>query len=290
MFHNLVSVFLALGVALSASGSHAQEFHGTLLKISETGKISIGHRETSIPFSFSNDEGEIVGYSIDLCSRVINAVEKELNNDEGIAVDYVPVTTENRIQYVVDGTVDLECGSTTHTLAREEKVDFSFTTFITGTRLLVKSGAGISEIEDLDGRRVAVPVESTNAKAISDTVTSLGLKTEIIEVGDHQDGFEALKAGEVDAYSTDHVLLHGLISEAQEPGGFEVVGRFLSYDPYALMLRRGDPAFRLIINRTLARLFRSGEIYRIYREWFDPMGVPTNVLLEAAFAIQAIPE
>jgi glutamate/aspartate transport system substrate-binding protein len=267
----------------------AEELYGTLAKIADTGTIAIGHRETSVPFSFRNDEGEVEGYAIELCLEVADAVAAELGIDE-LAVEMVPVNPATRIPLLVDGTIDIECGSTTDNLSRQEQVDFSHITFITGTRLLVKADSGIEGIEDLDGKRIAVTSGTTNQAVIDAIAQESELEVELVPVADHGDGFELLERGEVDAYSTDHILLHGLISKADDPDAYAVVGRFLSYDPYALMVRRDDSAFRLVVNRTLSRLYRSGEIFTIYEKWFDPMGVPTNVLLEAAFAIQALPE
>lgn len=278
----------ALYVIVAANG-FAQDLSGTLSKVDQSGTIAIGHRETSVPFSFRDSDGHIVGYSIDLCLRVVDAIREELDAAE-LAVKFVPVNPDNRISRVVDGSVDLECGSTTRTLQREEHVDFSLISFITGTRLLVKADGPVGELEDLVGSRLAAPSGSTNIAAIGDLISASALDIDVVEVTDHQEGFDLLNAGEVDAYATDHVLLHGLVSQAAKPAEFAVVGRFLSYDPYALMMRRDDSAFRLVVDRTLARLFRSGEIFQLYGKWFDPMGVPTNVLLEAAFAIQAIPE
>jgi len=283
-----LAIVLLTSLALAPIAG-AQELYGTLAKIRDSGQIAIGHREASVPFSYRNEAGEIEGYSVDLCRRIVDSVREELGLDE-LAVEMVTVNPATRIPRLVDGTIDIECGSTTNNLTREQEVDFSHITFITGTRLLVKADSGIAEIEDLDGKRIAVSSGTTNQAVIEAAAQELGLEIELVPVDDHAEGFEVLANGEVEAYSTDHILLHGLISKADDPDAYAVVGRFLSYDPYGLMVRRDDSAFRLAVNRTLSRLFRSGEVFTIYQKWFDPMGVPTNVLLEAAFAIQALPE
>lgn len=293
MIHRPLALLALTGVVLTsltfAPVAGAQELYGTLKKIKDSGTIAIGHRERSVPLSFRNDDGEVEGYTVELCMLIVDRVAAELGVDE-LTVEMVPVNPENRIPMLLDGTIDIECGSTTNNLTRQEQVDFSYITFITGTRLLVKADSGVQEIEDLSGKRVGAAAGSTNVTAIEEAALELGLDVEVVPFADHAEGFQALADAEIDAYSTDHILLYGLISKAEEPGAYAVVGRFLSYDPYGIMMRRDDSAFRLVVNRTLSDLYRSGEIFTIYQRWFDPMGIPTNVLLEAAFAIQALPE
>ncbi|MDX1541515.1 MAG: amino acid ABC transporter substrate-binding protein [Geminicoccaceae bacterium] len=267
----------------------AQELTGTLKKIKDAGEIVIGHRESSVPFSYINDQGEPEGYSIDLCMAVVDRVKEEIGADD-LRVRMVPVNPQTRIPLLANGTIDIECGSTTNNLTRQQQVDYSPITFITGTQLLVKKDSGIEEIEDLEGKAIAVAQGTTNERAVKGTIEEKGLDVDVLNVKDHAEGFLALQTDRVDAYSTDHVLLHGLVSKAKNPDDYAVVGRFLSYDPYALMVPRDDSAFRLVVNKTLSDLFRSGEIFTIYQKWFDGLGVPTTNLLEAAFAIQALPE
>lgn len=280
---------LAAAIVLAPAALQAQELYGTLKKIGDAGEIVIGHRETSIPFSYINQEGKPEGYTIELCLAVVDAVRDELERDD-IAVRMVPVNPQTRIPLLANGTIDIECGSTTNNLTRQQQVDYGHTTFITGTKLLVKKDSGIQEVEDLEGKAVAVAQGTTNERAIKNLIQEQGLDVTVLNVRDHGEGFLALETDRVDAYSTDHILLHGLITKARNPDDYAVVGRFLSYDPYAIMVRRDDSAFRLVVNRTLSRLFRSGEIFGIYQKWFDGMGVPSSDLLDAAFAIQALPE
>lgn len=272
---------------LFAGAASAAELYGTLKKINDTGTIVIGHRESSIPFSYLNDEQKPVGYSIDLCMKIVESVKKELGKD--IKVRFVPVNPKTRIPLIANGTINLECGSTTNNLTRQQQVDYAPTTFITGTKLLVKKASGIKEVEDLEGKSIALAQGTTNERAIKAIMKEKGINIKILPVKDHAEGFLALQTDRVDAYSTDHILLYGLISKAKNPDEYDVVGRFLSYDPYAIMLPRDDSAFRLVATRTLADLFRSGEIKKIYSKWFDPMGVPPTDLLLATFESQALP-
>ncbi|MEM7734241.1 MAG: amino acid ABC transporter substrate-binding protein [Deinococcota bacterium] len=288
MLKHPVKMFIAIVVAATLMTAAAQELYGALARIDETGVINVGHRESSVPFAYINDEQQPEGYSIDLCMRVVEAVEARLGKE--VEVNFVPVNPQTRIPLIANSTIDIECGSTTNNLTRQQQVDYSHTTFITGTKLLVRADSGIQEVEDLDGKVVALAQGTTNERVIKAMIEEMGYDTRVINVSDHAEGFLALETDRVDAYSTDHILLYGLIATARDPEAYDVVGRFLSYDPYALMVGRDDSEFRLLVNTTLSELFRSGEILEIYNTWFDPLGVPPTDLLEAAFSIQALPE
>lgn len=261
---------------------------GTLDKIKDAGEVAIGYRESSVPFSYLNAEQKPIGYTIDLCNKIVEAVSKELGKE--IAVRYVPVNPKTRIPLMANGTIDLECGSTTNNLTRQEQVEYLPTTFITGTKLLVRKNSGIGSFEDLDGKTIGLPQGTTNERAIMATVEKLGLAVKVLPVRDHSEGMLALETDRVDAYSTDHILLYGLIEKSKSPDDFAVVGDFLSFDPYAIMLRRDDSAFELIGKKALAGLFRSGEINDIYAKWFDGMGIAQTDLLKASFKLNALPE
>ena len=283
----LFATALAIGSAMPSA--HAQDgAGGTLGKIAESGEIVVGHRESSVPFSYLGDERQPVGYSIDLCMKIVAAVEEELG--EEIDVRYVPVNPKTRIALMANGTIDLECGSTTNNLTRQEQVEYLPTTFITGTKLLVRKDGGIGSVEDLDGKAVALAQGTTNERAVKAAVEEAGLDVKILPVRDHAEGMLALETDRVDAYSTDHVLLHGLISTSKSPDDFAVVGDFLSFDPYAIMVRRDDSAFELVGKRALAELMRSGEILEIYGRWFDPLGMPADDMLKTAFTLGGLPE
>ena len=292
------SLVLAIaGTMLCAFSASAADFYGSLAKIKESGTIIIGHRESSVPFAYIGPDQKPIGYSMDLCAKVVEAVKTELGLEK-LEVKYVPVTPQTRIPLIANGNINMECGSTTNNLTRQQQVDFAYTTFITGTKLLVKKSSGIKEVEDLKGKAIALAQGTTNERAIKETIAKLHIPdVKILNVKDHAEGFLALETGRVDAYSTDHILLFGLIAKAKNPADYAVVGRFLSFDPYALMLPRDDSAFRLVVDKTLAGLFRSGEIDKIYDKWFmsdipgaAALKVPMGETLKTNFDVQAFPE
>lgn len=285
MLKPVLAMAVAMTIALPAA---AQDLTGTLAKISDSGEIVIGYRESSVPFSYLDSEQKPIGYSIDLCMKVVDAVSATL--DKELSVKYVAVNPKTRIALMANGTIDLECGSTTNNLTRQEQVEYLPTTFITGTKLLVRKDGGISEISDMDGKAIALAQGTTNERAVKAAIEELGLDVKILPVRDHAEGMLALETNRVDAYSTDHILLFGLISKSKSPEDFDVVGDFLSFDPYAIMVRRDDSAFELVGKKALADVFRSGEIDAIYDKWFGPMNVAQTDLLKAAFKLQALPE
>jgi glutamate/aspartate transport system substrate-binding protein len=266
----------------------AQELTGTLAKISESGEIVIGHRESSVPFSYLNESQQPEGYSIDLCMKIVDEVKKTLGKD--VSIRYVPVNPKTRIALMANGTIDLECGSTTNNLTRQQQVEYLPTTFVTGTKILTRKDSGINSVMDLNGKAIALAQGTTNERAIKAAIEANGLDVKILPVRDHAEGMLSLETGRVDAYSTDHILLFGLIAKSKTPDDFAVVGDFLSFDPYAIMVRRDDSAFELVGKIALANVFRSGEIDKIYAKWFDPLGVPADPLLQAAFKLGALPE
>jgi glutamate/aspartate transport system substrate-binding protein len=285
-----LTIFSLSALFALAITAQAQEFGGTLKKVKETGVITIGHREASTPFSYLNASKQPVGYSVDLCLKIVDEVKAKLQMPD-ITVRYVAVNAQTRIPMVVDGSVDLECGSTTNTLARQQQVDFSAVFFTTGTRLLAWKVDKTKEIEDLAGKSIAVVGGSTNEKAVKALIDSGNVKGAIVViVKDYAEGIAALEAKKSDAFATDDIVLFGLLSKSAKKSELEVIGRLLTYDPYGIMLRRNDPDFRLVITKSLARVFRSGEIAKIYAKWFDPISVPISPLLKAGFELQAIPE
>lgn len=285
LLHTIVAA--AFVVALTPS-TQAQDLTGTLAKIDQSGEFVIGHRESSVPFAYLDENQEPIGYSMDLCLRIVEAVSAELEKE--LTVKYVPVNPKTRIPLMANGTIDLECGSTTNNLTRQQQVEYLPVTFVTGTKLMVRKGSGISSIHDLGGKSIALAQGTTNERAVKATAEELNLDLKVLPVSDHAEGMLALETDRVDAYATDHILLFGLISKSKTPDQFEVVGEFLSFDPYALMIRRNDSAFELIGKKTLAGIFRSGEINGIYDKWFGPLDVPQTDLLKAAFKLGALPE
>lgn len=284
----ILSIFM-LVATFATVPAMAQDLGPTLSKIKKAGVITIGNRRASVPFSFVGNDGKPKGYTIDVCMHVVDSIEDMLGAD--LKVKYIPVTPQTRIPLIVNDQIDMECGSTTNTLTRQEQVDYSYPLFVTGTKILTTADSGIHSIEDLSGKVIALAPGTTNAQAIREAIKKRGIKNvQITNVTDHAEGFLALRTGRVDAYSTDAVLLYGLIAEADHPENFAVVGKFLSYDPYAIMMGQNDSQFRLVVNRTLANLFRSGEINDIYHKWFDPMGIPLTDALESVFQHHAYPK
>lgn len=294
MYRSLGTALLSLAMAGSALPSRAQEAAGTLAKIKAAGEIVFGYRETSIPFSYIEKDQTPKGYSIDLCMRIAEEVKQKIGNPV-LKVRFVPVSPQTRIPLLINGTIDIECGSTTNNLTRQEQVSFLPTTFITGTKIMVKANSPIKSIDDLVGHRIGLPQGTTNERAVKSYVDKKKLGVGVLNVKDHAEGFLALQSDRVDAYSTDHILLAGLLTKAQNPEGFRIVGDFYSYDPYALMIRRNDADFRLLGTKVLADLFRSREIEKIYRKWFQPfpnnakVSEPPSDLLKASWELNALP-
>ena len=283
-----IALLAITGPALADAGDSP-----TLQRIQERGVVNIGHRETSIPFSYIGPDNEPIGYSIDLCLKIVDAIKAELGMDN-IEVHYVPVTGQTRIPLIANGTIDMECGSTTNNLTRQQQVEYLPTTFITGTKIASKAGSGITEIEDMEGKVIGLAAGTTNEKAIKAVIEEKGLDVDIVPVKDHSQGWLALETDRIDAYGSDDVLLYGLISKSSDPAGYQVTGRFLSFDPYALMVQRNDSTFERLGRVVLAGLMRSGEAKEIYAKWFEPgptnINMPMSDTLSTAFEIQALPE
>ena len=295
MIRKTLAAVAALAVIASAPAT-AQELTGTLKKIKDSGTITIGHRETSIPFSYLDDKQQPIGYSMDICAAVVEEVKKELGIAQ-LAVKYNPVTPQTRIPLMANGTIDLECGSTTNTLTRQKQVGFAPITFITGTKLLVKKSAKIKTYKDLRNKTVVVTQGTTNERIIKALSDKDNLNIKFLNAKDHGESFLTVESGRAVAFSMDDILLYGLIAKAKAPKDYEVVGDYLSYDPYGMMYRKGDEDFGVVIRRAIGRLMASGDLAKIYNKWFleklpsgEVMGVPMSPLLKAAIQLQALPE
>ncbi len=285
----LASTFLAVPVV-------AQELVGTLKKIKDSGVITLGVRETSIPFSYLDDKQNPIGYSIDLCMAIVEEVKKELMMPT-LMVKTNPVTSQTRIPLMSNGTIDMECGSTTNNLTRQKQVAFAPVTFVTGTKLLVKKTSKIKSYKDLKGKTVVVTQGTTNERVIKALSDKENLNIKFLNAKDHAESFLTVESGRAAAFSMDDVLLYGLIASAKKPKDFDVVGDYLSYDPYGIMFRKNDADFAIVANRALANLMRSGEINKIYDKWFigklpsgATIGMPMSPLLKVGFQLQALPE
>ena len=284
-----VSLTLSFAVALALGGpAEAQDLQGTLKKIKDSGTITLGYREQSVPFSFKGNDGTPAGYSVDLCKSVATAVQQQLKLQK-LDVKWVPVTVDTRMQAVANGTVDLECGSTTNTLSRQEQVDFSNMTFVDGASLLVKTTSNFATFQDLGGKKIGIIPGTTTDGALRSVLQKTSVTATIVPVTDHLGGLAALESGSIDAYASDRVILIGLAATAKTPGQFAIAEHYLSYEPYGFMMRRGDAPFRLAVNRVLSSLYRSGEIVQIYARWFGKLGPPPKILI-AMYALYALPE
>ena len=295
----MLRFLLAVGLIaplLATSSARAQELTGTFKKIKDSKTVSLGYRESSIPFSYVNKVGEPIGYSIDLCNAVVDEVSMELEGVE-IAVKYKKVIAETRIPAVKSGEVDLECGSTTANFERKKEVAFSPIFFVAGTKLLVPRSSGISSYRDLRDKTVVVTAGTTNeaaVRAISDK-QHLGIK--LLVGNDHAESFAMLKEGKADAFATDDVLLYGLLATARLGDQYHVVGEYLSYDPYGLMYRKDDPDFAAIVDRTFSRLAQSRELVQLYNKWFqqrlptgETLGLPMSLQLDEIFRVEGVPD
>jgi glutamate/aspartate transport system substrate-binding protein len=283
----LIGIALASCVSVGA-GTPAEAVEGTLTKIKERGAIVFGHREASPPFSFLGDDKKPTGYAVELCLRIATAAKQQLGL-ESLGVRWVPVTPADRLQRVADGLVDLECGSTTVTLSRQEQVDFSNLIFVDGGGLLVKRGGSVTRLGDLGGKRVAVARGTTTEHALADALKRGYVSAQVVLVADHAEGLAAVEQGTAHAYASDRVILAGLILSSKDRKGLAMTDDVLSYEPYALVLRRNDADFRLLVNRTLARIYRSGGIGSLLQKWFGAIGKPTGALA-ALFILNAPPE
>jgi len=285
-----------LTTALLSAPAMSQELTGTLKKIKDTGTITLGHRETSVPFSYLDDKQQPIGYSMDLCMAIVEEVKKELSLPT-LTVKYNPVTSQTRIPLMANGTVDLECGSTTNNLTRQKQVSFAPITFVTGTKLLVKKSSKIKSYKDLKNKTVVVTQGTTNERVIKALSDKENLNIKFLNAKDHAESFLTVESGRAAAFSMDDVLLYGLVAKAKKPKDFDVVGDYLSYDPYGIMFRKNDSDFATVANRALSKLMASGDINKIYDKWFvgklpsgETIGMPMSPLLKAGFQLQALPE
>jgi ABC-type amino acid transport substrate-binding protein len=285
MLRLLSILFATVLFTIPAYGQHPQS---TLDRIKATKTISLGYRESSFPFSYIGEDKKPAGYSVDLCTRIAAGVQQQLGLAD-LTLKWVVVTPENRLAMVANGTVDLECGSTTNTLSRQEQVDFSSMTFIDGASLLVPSTANINRLSDIAGKRIAVIPGTTTEKVMAEALEKAKLTVQMVKVKEHAEGIAALEKGTADAYASDRVILIGLGMTSKDPTKWAIADQYFSYEPYGLVLRRGDPDFRLAVNRVLARLYRSGEIIAIYERWFGPFERTSN-LLQAMYLLHSLPE
>jgi glutamate/aspartate transport system substrate-binding protein len=261
---------------LAATPAFAGELTGTLKKVKETGTITMGIRESSYPLSYLDDKQQPIGYHIDICNRIVDAVRRELKMPV-IRVQHQPVTSQNRIPLVTNGTVDLECGSTTNNEARAKQVAFVDTTFVTNVRMAVKKKSGIASLSQLGGKPVATTSGTTSVQLMRANEKAKGIDFKEVYGKDHADSFLLLETDRAVAFVMDDNLLAGLIATSKNPQDYAIVGEVLNVEPIAIMIRRDDPAFKKLADDTVRGLMKSGEINKLYAKWFMSPIPPKNV-------------
>jgi glutamate/aspartate transport system substrate-binding protein len=264
----------------------AQELTGTLKKIKDTGAITLGHRESSVPFSYYDDNQHVIGYAMDLCSRIVDAVKTNLKMDK-LEVKLNPVTSATRIPLIANGTVDLECGSTTNNLEREKQVAFTITHFVTANRFVSKKSANLKSVDDLKGKTIVSTSGTTNIKQINEIGAQRQLNLNIIPAKDHAEAFLMVETDRAAAFVMDDILLYSLVATSKSPGDYVISADALSVEPYGIMLRRDDPAFKKVVDDETTKTYKSGAINGIYDKWFlkpiPPKGINLNVPMSASF-------
>ena len=272
----VVSLFL---VAVAPAAWGADQLTGTLKKVKDAGFISVGHRESSIPFSYYDDKNQVVGYSQDLVMMVIEAVKKKLNLPN-LEVKLIPVTSQNRIPLIQNGTIDIESGSTTNNLERQQQVSFSDTMFIIGTRLLVKKDSGIKDFADLKGKNVVVTAGTTSERLIREMNEKNKMGMNVISAKDHGESFLTLQSGRVVAFMLDDALLAGERAKARKPEDWVIVGTPQSKEAYGMMIPKGDDDFKKLVDETIAQAETSGEATKLYQKWFQSPIPPKGLNLD----------
>ena len=276
-FSRLLLAFAGAGLVSSiATSANAQELTGTLKKIKDTGTITIGHRESSIPFSYLDDKQQPVGYSMDLCAKVVDAVKSELKLPN-LKVAYQPVTSANRIPLLQNGTIDLECGSTTNSVERQKQVAFGPTFFVINVSAAVKKDSGIKTFADLNGKTVASTSGTTSIPLLRGYEKAKGIDFKELQAKDHAEAMQLVATDRAQAFIMDDVLLAGQIANQQNPGAYMILTESLRTEPYGMMLRKDDPQFKALVDRAVGAVYKSGEIDKIYAKWFTSAIPPRNI-------------
>ncbi|SQI41649.1 Glutamate/aspartate periplasmic-binding protein precursor [Leminorella richardii] len=266
-------------MGLASTSLHAEELDGTLKKIKDSGVITVGHRESSVPFSYYDNQQNVVGYSQDYSNLIVDAVKKQLNMPD-LKVKLIPVTSQNRIPLLQNGTYDFECGSTTNNVERQKQADFSNTLFIVGTRLLVNKDSGIKDFADLKGKNVVVTSGTTSEALLNKMNDADKLDLRIISAKDHGDSFRTVESGRAVAFMIDDALLAGERAKSKKPDQWEIVGKPQSFEAYGCMLRKGDAQFKKLMDDTIAQAQTSGAAEKSFDKWFKnpipPKGLNMN--------------
>jgi glutamate/aspartate transport system substrate-binding protein len=280
-------VRLALALLASATlAAPALAQDGTLKKIKDSGSITIGHRDASLPFSYYDDKQKPIGYAMDLCAKIVDAVKAELKLPK-LEVKYQLVTSANRIPLMANGTIDLECGSTTNNIARQEQVWFTMTHFVTANRWAAKKSSKVRKLADLKGKTIVSTAGTTNIKQITEINAAQNLGMNIISANGHPEAFQMVETGRAVAFVMDDILLAGLVAQSRAPKDYEISADALSVEPYGIMLRRDDKAFKAVVDKAMSNVYKSGQIKAIYSKWFEkpvpPKGINLGLPMGAAF-------
>jgi glutamate/aspartate transport system substrate-binding protein len=276
----LAGITAAAALAVPAA---AQE--GTLKKIKDTGTITIGHRDASVPLSYYDDKQRPVGYAMDLCQRIVDAVKRELKM-QTLEVKYQLVTSANRIPLMANGTVDLECGSTTNNLERQKQVAFTITHFVTANRFVTKRSAKIGKLADLKGKTVVSTAGTTNIKQITEINNRDNLGMNIISANGHPEAFQMVETGRAAAFVMDDILLYGLVAQSRRPKDYVISAEALSVEPYGIMLRKDDPEFKKVVDAAMVQTYKSGAVNGLYQKWFMKPIPPRNINLNVPMSAQ----
>ncbi|WP_038202560.1 transporter substrate-binding domain-containing protein [Xenophilus azovorans] len=266
---------LSAAVLLATLAATSAQAGDTLAKAAEANKITFAYRESSVPFSYLDGPGKPIGFAVDISNAVAEAVKKQTGKAD-LKVEWMPVTSQNRIPLLNNGTVDLECGSTTNNSARGKDVDFAINHFYTGTRLLVKKSSGIKDWADLKGKKVAITTGTTNMLVVRKYNDEKKLGIDVVGTKDHADALLLVETDRAAAFPMDDILLYGLKANAKDPASLEVVGEALQVEPYACMVRKDDPKFKALVDGVITGMMKSGEFEKLYDKWFMGPIPPKN--------------
>ena len=277
-----MNAFSKLGFALVAAtfalAAQGQELTGTLKKVKDTGAITVGHRESSIPFSYLDDKQQPVGYAMELCLKIVDAVKSELKMPN-LKVNLQPVTSGNRIPQLQAGNIDLECGSTTNSVERQKQVSFGPTYFVINVTAAVKKNSGIKQLADLQGKTISTTSGTTSVPLLKQYEKTKSVEIREIYGKDHAESFLLLAQDRSAAFVMDDILLAGQIANSPNPGDYTIIPESLRQEPYSMMLRKDDPQFKALVDRTIGQVMKSGEIHKIYAKWFTSPIPPKNINL-----------
>ncbi|MEM8843681.1 MAG: amino acid ABC transporter substrate-binding protein [Pseudomonadota bacterium] len=282
----LISLFVTSLLLISVPLAIADS--STLESIKQSGKIKIGYRQSEPPMSFTDKEGNPIGYSIDLCNRIAANISTHIGKE--IDIEYIPVSAENRFTSIVDGKIDILCGSTTKTLSRSELVDFTQDTFVTGASFMTLKGEEFSELAELDGKIIGVVENTTTEKTLKEMLNETLTNADVITYKSAKEALDALRDKKIAAFTSDQVVLIGLAITAEDKNNLAITPQVYSFEPFALAVKRNDADFRLIANSALSQLNRTGQIFQIYNKWFGGFSKDMPPLHEALYQLNATPE